>query len=47
MLEAKREEEERKRREEAKALVADSIIREIATSACIPDACSPIPPQVC
>ncbi|POY72373.1 hypothetical protein BMF94_4677 [Rhodotorula taiwanensis] len=31
LLEAKREEEERKRREEAKALVADSIIREIAT----------------
>lgn len=31
-LEAKREAEERKRREEAKALVADSIVREIATS---------------
>ncbi|KAG0663510.1 hypothetical protein C6P46_002406 [Rhodotorula mucilaginosa] len=30
-LEAKREEEDRKRREEAKALVADSIVREIAS----------------
>lgn len=31
-LEAKREAEDRKRREEAKALVADSIVRELATS---------------